>query len=662
MSLPMAGRVDVGGDEPGLLGVLQRASGPAVFAVTAALYFGIARFIVWLDDPIKVGAGFWPAAGVTLAIMLVVPTRRWPWVVGAIVAAEVVNDVIQGYPVAGIPWWVAGNVIDPLLGAALIRGLGTERGHLVPLRNLLMFLAFGVTIGPVVGASVGSVGTVTHTDLGWVDVWPKYVVGDALGVLVVAPVILTIRRSVFRRRLLESIGLGTGLVAISMLTLWNWPGSLELISPSFVVPLLAWSALRFGIKGAAWGVFLFAQLTNVITALGDGPFVDLAVSNTDAVTLLQIFLIIAASSTFVLAALVSEMSDRQEVERLLHQMADSMPQLVWVARDDGSVEYYNRRQSAYDGLAPGVGTLPWESLVHPDDRQRTLADWRAATAAGAPYETEYRMRMADGSYRWHLARAERVVGIGGAQWYGTSTDIHDLKTADELKDQFIAIASHELRNPVGAIHGMAQQMKRSRDRGALNAERLEAYTNSLLDSSAYLARLTRDLMDVSRLQRGTLPLHPEPADVAALVRSVVASDEWPAGRVRAEVRGVLGTVVLDPARVRQVLSNLVDNALKYSPPDEPVDVIAESEGDGVLVRVVDRGIGVPAEALELIFDPFGRAANTGMVAGLGMGLYVAREIAERHQGRLWATSDGEGRGTTMCLWLPASAVGQPSSV
>ena len=116
---------------------------------------------------------------------------------------------------------------------------------------------------------------------------------------------------------------------------------------------------------------------------------------------------------------------------------------------------------------------------------------------------------------------------------------------------------------------------------------------------------------------------------------------------------------VDPQRVQQVLSNLVDNALKYSSPDQPVDVRIQGDGTGrgVEVEVADRGIGLPPEALEQVFTAFGRASNVGMTPGLGMGLYVAREIVERHGGRIWAESAGPGQGTAMHVWLPASPSG-----
>lgn len=344
-------------------------------------------------------------------------------------------------------------------------------------------------------------------------------------------------------------------------------------------------------------------------------------------------------------------------EERFRRLADSMPQLVWIADHDGTVRYYNVRGEGYDGLVnESGGAWDWEAVVHPDDQDLTAEAWDAAVRGEAPYEVEHRIRLKDGSYRWHLSRAERVERVetdGVTQWYATATDIHELKLADELKDRFLAIASHELRNPVSVIHGTAQQIRRAKGLDTLTEERFEAYIDSLIETSRHLATLTNDLTDVSRLQRGALPLNLEPTDVAALVRDVASHEDW---APRLHLAPMEGAVVIeaDRNRMRQVVTNLIDNALKYSPKETPVEVRLLPERDGVLIEVQDYGIGVSAEDLDAIFTPFGRASNSGAIPGLGMGLFIAREIVERHGGDLRAVSEGEGLGATMSLWLPGS--------
>jgi len=169
--------------------------------------------------------------------------------------------------------------------------------------------------------------------------------------------------------------------------------------------------------------------------------------------------------------------------------------------------------------------------------------------------------------------------------------------------------------------------------------------------------LTDDLLDVAQLNTGRLSLDAHPTDLAALAAAVVAQarDRNGAGhRLTLAVPAALPAILLDVSRIEQVLTNPLDNALKYSPAGGPVAVTVAADGAGATVAVRDTGIGLPAAALELIFTPFGRASNaeSSTLPGLGLGLAICRTIVERHGGWIAAASGGEGHGTTLTFWLP----------
>jgi PAS domain S-box-containing protein len=232
----------------------------------------------------------------------------------------------------------------------------------------------------------------------------------------------------------------------------------------------------------------------------------------------------------------------------------------------------------------------------------------------------------------------------------------EAESAVRARDEFLSIASHELRNPVAGIRGAVQLMRRARERGQLDDERFTRYLEMIDTTSTRLAQLTEDLLDVSRLERGKMPFRLREADLAALTQDVVARHRMraPDHRIGVSIEpGDYGCVV-DPDRIDQIISNLLDNAVKYSRAGGEVSVGLMHEGEGVLLQIIDDGIGLPAGEQERIFEPFGRASNAAAesIPGLGIGLYICRRIAEQHGGRLWAESAGENEGTTMRLWLP----------
>jgi signal transduction histidine kinase len=250
-----------------------------------------------------------------------------------------------------------------------------------------------------------------------------------------------------------------------------------------------------------------------------------------------------------------------------------------------------------------------------------------------------------------LAR-RAAMAVENARLYG------EAQAAIRARDEFLSIASHELRNPVAGMKGAAQMLRRAEERGQLDGARLDRYVGIIEQTANRLATLTEDLLDVSRLQQGVLPLRPRRTDVAALIESVTArlQEQSPAHRLVLDLACSPRPAVVDPDRIEQVLENLLGNAIKYTPGGEQVEVTVGPDQGGVLLRVRDRGIGLPEQFLERIFEPFARASNAVArnIEGLGLGLYICRQIAEQHGGRLWAESEGEGMGTTMGLWLPTS--------
>jgi PAS domain S-box-containing protein len=231
-----------------------------------------------------------------------------------------------------------------------------------------------------------------------------------------------------------------------------------------------------------------------------------------------------------------------------------------------------------------------------------------------------------------------------------------MQEAVRARDEFLSIASHELRTPVAAIKTLAQLLQRSQRRGPIDPDRLERSLTQIGASSDRLASLTEDLLDVSRLQTGRLELHQQSTDLARVISELVETSLAQVDERHTLELDVVEScnVRLDRMRFEQVVANLISNALKYSPEGGPVRLVVACAEGGVVLQVADQGIGLPPGQADTVFNPFGRAANARarQIQGMGLGLYICRQIIERHGGRIWAESEGEGRGTTVNVWLP----------
>ena len=239
----------------------------------------------------------------------------------------------------------------------------------------------------------------------------------------------------------------------------------------------------------------------------------------------------------------------------------------------------------------------------------------------------------------------------------------EAQAALHARDEFLMIASHELRTPVTAVRTASQLLQRRRAQGQLDDAFLDRALRHMGQAGDRLVSLTEDLLDVSRLQSGHFELHPVDLDLVLFAQDVVERWRDQLGSrhpLRLEVGGAGGALPVraDPARLEQVLANLLGNAAKYSPEGGPIDIWLRRDGNGVRLDVHDRGIGLPPDAEAVIFRPFGRGANATerQIPGLGMGLYICRQIIERHGGRIWAERAG-AQTTVFSLWLPSSVAG-----
>lgn len=340
-------------------------------------------------------------------------------------------------------------------------------------------------------------------------------------------------------------------------------------------------------------------------------------------------------------------------------LADHIPIIVWTAKPTGELDYYNKKWYEYTGTVyEEVKNWGWEKVVHPDDIAPSLAAWEESLSTGKELNIEIRfLRSSDKKYRYHSGIAVPYKNKKGqvTAWFGICTDIEDQKAAMTKKDEFISMASHELKTPVTTLKGFAQLLiSIFQEEGNIQAaeymQRMDKQINKLTS-------LIADLLDASKANAGMIDYKKDNFDLNDWLKEV--AEQMQLGTKTHSISLQLnGTTMLhgDRDRLSQVLSNIIANAIKYSPNADNVIVSTAVTKNVVQIRVQDFGIGIPQGQQLKLFNRFFRASEvkTNTFPGLGLGLYISNEIVKRHSGRLTFESK-EGKGSTFCVELPKQA-------
>lgn len=334
-------------------------------------------------------------------------------------------------------------------------------------------------------------------------------------------------------------------------------------------------------------------------------------------------------------------------------LSDSIPQMTWTNTPTGEANFYNQRWYDYTKLTfEEIKEWGWKAIVHPDDVNFAVERYVHSLQSGNIYEVEVRLKRYDGTYRWHLNRAVPLRDEKGSIvfWVGTATDIEDQKQEMERKDEFIGVASHELKTPLTSLKGYLQLI--SYKKGELSPA-VKQYIDKAIVALNKLQNLVNDLLDVSKIQAGRLEYSMEPLNLTELLRSCIdnAKHVFPAFEFMEDLEGEF-VVNANAERIEQVLMNLINNAVKYSPSSRTVIIKASQNGNNARVYVTDYGIGLSDKQQERIFERFYRVEDKKyMSSGLGMGLYISQEIISHHNGKIGVQSE-LGHGSTFYFDLP----------
>ncbi len=374
--------------------------------------------------------------------------------------------------------------------------------------------------------------------------------------------------------------------------------------------------------------------------------------------------------------LVHDISARKKVEKALQdskedlqQLANAMPQLVWTANAEGEIIFFNERYHEFEGvkLRPD-GKWDWVSVLHPDDKKKTLSNWSDAFTSVRNFHQEHRLNCKNGSYAWFLTRATPIRNQAAdiIKWIGTTTNINELKNieielnearrkaekANLAKREFLSHMSHEIRTPLTVFLGAIEHLQEIDD-DPEHTELLELAENA----SNLLRNLIDDILDFSRIEAGQVELKKSSFDLRDWLNNIImmfrASATEQKLKLKHQVsRQVPSLVIGDSLRLKQVLTNLISNALKFTPKGE-VKVSVTVRDNLLEFTVADTGIGIPEEKQGELFKAFSQLDSFyhRRYKGTGLGLAISRELITLMGGQLGVCSS-EGDGSEFTFTVP----------
>ncbi|MEO6870275.1 MAG: PAS domain-containing sensor histidine kinase, partial [Ginsengibacter sp.] len=339
-------------------------------------------------------------------------------------------------------------------------------------------------------------------------------------------------------------------------------------------------------------------------------------------------------------------------ENQFRTFADSIQNLAWIANSEGWRYWYNQQWYDYSGTTQkemeGWG---WQKIHHPDHIEKAVEFVKDAVKKNEAFELTIPLRRHDGEYHWFLTRAYPVKDANGNidRWIGTNTDINEQKINEHKKDEFISIASHEMKTPLTTAKGYIELLQLS----LKEKNQTAVYAAKANQALQRLHNLVTELLDASKIQNGQLTYTITTFDFNEMVDEIIDNFQLSAKNHIIEKSGKCEHLVTgDRGRLQQVLINLFSNAVKYSPMADKVIVEVKDLGNKIQLSVQDFGVGISGKHLDKIFDRYYRVHENAIhFQGLGIGLYISNNIIERHNGIMWAESEVE-KGSTIYFSLP----------
>ncbi len=653
-------------------------------AVLFGAYFITARIGLSLDAVSGFATLVWAPTGIALAAFLVLGYRFW---LGIALAAFLVN-LVTGAPLFVALGIATGNTLEALLGAYLLKRFVGFHNSLERINDVLGLVVFAAIISTMVSATIG-VSSLLLGDVvspsSYFQTWIAWWMGDMLGALVVAPFLL-----IWSRRprapqpgqFTEALILTGLLLGISSFVFrgFGWIGIASFPFTYVIFPVLILIALRFGQRGSVTATFVVVLIAIWGTIEGLGPFAGQRLSQ--SLLFLQSFMGITAATFMIMSAAISERKKSearlQESEVRFRNMADTAPVIIWVAAADGTCVYLSKQWHTFTGQPEKLGLgLGWSNPIHPEHNKTSLKLFTDAHKKRIPFSIEYRLKRKDGQYRWVLHSGLPKLDTDGNfdGYIGTIIDIEDvlysrklekrivqltqqrteLVALNKAKDEFIAIASHQLRTPATGVKQFVGMLLEGYS-GKLTSKQ-RSLLERAYESNERQLQVVSDLLRIASVDADNVLLKREPVDLLSLTQDILRETAPTLAMRQQEVTFMhdKGSFIasLDKDKVRMVLENIIDNASKYTFPGKKIEVKLTKRKNNYALSVMDEGVGIAKKDLNKLFKKFSRVDNPLSITGggTGLGLYWTKKVVDLHGGSITVTSKLE-QGSTFTINFP----------
>ena len=690
---PIQGRVSLKNDLflLGLFGLVY------FFAHQIAFFFPDSKQLIML---------IWPAGGVSLTAFLLLRKKLWPAMAITFFLLGISDDYfIAGRSIMTAIGYMTANMVESILIASLIRYFSKDFQNFSRIKEVILLIV-GAFVVNAFSACIGALTSFFVKGVSFTESWMSWYISDGLGILVVAPFITVWFSNL--KNLFKDVKIRIVIEGIICLTVWIvlthlifYPADPKVMEfhPYFLVSLLVWPSIRFGIKGTTIALLVLFVMAILSPSIQNGPS-PWAGHEIDTLTSrlieLQIFLAFLSIVGYLLSSsyenlfqtekllreknnqLIISQEQLEKRKKAYKDVVETTSDLITIVNSDGIISYVNYASTHFFGLSPEecIGRSAFD-FIHPDDKNFTknnFDEWKRS--GNERFSFENRQVHVSGSvinalWNIHIERKNNEI----IKITSIARDITELKKfeeelllakekaieSDQLKSAFLANMSHEIRTPMNGILGFSQRLGQL----DLPESKRKHYIDIIHNSGKQLISIIDDLIDISKIEANQLSIVITPVNVCEILneletifasRMALKNNVLKLNLAKLEENC---SVLTDENRLRQILINLIGNAFKFTN-NGVIQYGFEIKNNFIEFYVTDTGIGIPKEMQDKVFNRFTQVETeySKIVGGTGLGLAISKSLVELLGGSIWLESE-PAKGSTFFFTIPFKSSTKP---